>query len=299
MNILLAMIPAFFWGTTYAVTQSTLQDWPLPLLGALRALPAGIILLMIKPCLPKKSEWGIIFRLGMINIGVFFSLIFVMALTLPSAISAIGMVSLPVFAMTFDWLIHKKTPNKVQAFFGLLLIIFAWLLFNPKAIHLNYVGLLAMFGAIMCILCGSNMTKSLGQRMHWWTVLTWQLIIGGALLSFVAIINGLLSPEKYSYVIEHFQLNNALGLSWIIILNTALGYGLYVWLLQKMTVVDFTFAGIANPIAGITTGMFLLNETFSETQYLLMGSMILTSLMPQIIASSKYYFTTAPYQSAV
>lgn len=291
MNILLAMIPAFFWGTTYAVTQSTLQDWPLPLLGALRALPAGIILLMIKPCLPKKNEWGILLRLGMVNIGIFFCLIFVMALTLPSAISAVGMVSLPVFAMLFDWIVNKRSPNKIQALFGLVLVLLAWQLFNPSSIHLNYIGLLAMFAAIICILYGSSMTKSLGIRMHWWTVLTWQLIIGGMMLTITAVIHGFISPEKYTLVIAQFQLSNAIGLSWIIILNTALGYGLYVWLLQKMSVVDFTFAGIANPIAGITAGMFLLNETFSETQYLLMGSMILASLMPQIIASAKHYFT--------
>jgi len=292
MNILFAMVPAFFWGTTYAVTQSTLQDWPLPLLGALRALPAGLLLLLIKPSLPKPSEWGVMFRLGMVNIGIFFSLIFVMALTLPSAISAVGMVSLPVFAMLFDWVIHRRSPNKIQAFFGLLLVLLAWILFNPKTIHLDYIGLLAMVGAIVCILCGSNMTKSLGQRMHWWTVLTWQLIMGGLILTVAAMINGFISPEKYIQVITQFQSSNAIGLSWIIIPNTAFAYGLYVWLLQKMSVVDFTFAGIANPIAGITTGMFLLNEAFSETQYLLMGSMILTSLMPQIIASTKHYFAS-------
>jgi drug/metabolite transporter (DMT)-like permease len=299
MNVLLAMIPAFFWGTTYAVTQSTLQDWPLPLLGALRALPAGIILLMLKPCLPKKQEWSILFRLGMVNIGIFFCLIFVMALTLPSAISAVGMVSLPVFAMIFDWVVNKRNPNKIQAFFGLLLVLLAWLLFDPRTIHLNYIGLLAMFAAIICILYGSSMTKSLGIRMHWWTVLTWQLILGGGLLTVAAVIHGFISPEKYIHVINHFQLNNAIGLSWIIILNTALGYGLYVWLLQKMSVVDFTFAGIANPIAGIATGLFLLNETFNETQYLLMGSMILTSLMPQIIASTKSYFSSTAHHAAV
>ena len=52
MNILLAMIPAFFWGTTYAVTQYTLTDWPPLLLGALRALPAGLLLLLLKPSIP-------------------------------------------------------------------------------------------------------------------------------------------------------------------------------------------------------------------------------------------------------
>ena len=298
MNILLAMIPAFFWGTTYAVTKSTLPDWPLPLLGALRALPAGLILLMIKPSLPKKSDWGILFRLGMVNIAIFFSLIFVMALTLPAAISGVGMVSLPVFAMIYDWVINKRSPNKIQAFFGLLLVCLAWLLFNPTTIQLNYIGLLAMVGAILCILFGSSITKSLSTRIHWWSVLTWQLIIGGSVLTIASMVNGLLSPEKYLHVINNFQATNAVGLGWIIILNTAFGYGLYVWLLKRMSVVDFTFSGIANPVAGIVTGLFLLNESFTETQYLLMGAMILTSLMPQIFEKTKHYLSIRIDQQA-
>ena len=298
MNILLAMIPAFFWGTTYAVTKSTLPDWPLPLLGALRALPAGLILLMIKPSLPKKSDWGILFRLGMVNIALFFSLIFVMALTLPAAISGVGMVSLPVFAIIYDWVINKRSPNKIQTFFGLLLVCLAWLLFNPSTIQLNYIGLLAMVGAILCILFGSSITKSLSVRIHWWSVLTWQLIIGGSVLTIASMVNGFISPEKYLHIIDNFQASNAVGLGWIIILNTAFGYGLYVWLLKRMSVVDFTFSGIANPVAGIVTGLFLLNESFTETQYLLMGAMILTSLMPQILEKTKHYLSIRIDQQA-
>ncbi len=283
MNVLLAMIPAFFWGTTYAVTQFTLPDWPPLLLGALRALPAGLILLAIKPSLPKRGEWGLLFRLGFINIAAFFSLIFVMALTLPSAISGVGMISVPVFAMLFHWVISKRRPSLTQGIFGLILIGLAWLLFNPNSISLNPVGLLAMLAAISCIIVGSTITKALGDRIHWWTVLTWQLIIGGALLSVAAAIHAGFTPKAYSESLAQLNLNNVVGIGWIILLNTVLGYIMYVWLLQRMSVVDFTFGGIANPVAGIVSGMVLLGESFTPHQYLLMLSMIVASLMPQII----------------
>ncbi len=283
------MIPAFFWGTTYAVTKVALPDWPPLLLGALRALPAGLLLLLIKPNLPKKADWGILFQLSMINIAIFFSLIFVMALTLPSTISGVGMVALPVFAILYDWVVNKHSPNKTQAFFGLLLIILAWQLFDPNTINLNPAGLLAMLAALLCIVYGSSMTKSLGRRIHWWSILTWQLIIGGSILMVAAVINAFITPTDYLHAVQHFQLSNGLGLLWIIVLNTVIGYALYVWLLQKMSVVDFTFAGIANPVAGITVGILLLGESFTSTQYLLMGCMILASLMPQIIEIVKNY----------
>ncbi|MEZ9447999.1 DMT family transporter [Vibrio splendidus] len=283
MNILLAMIPAFFWGTTYAVTQFTLQEWPPLLLGALRALPAGLLLLAVKPTLPKKGEWQIIFTLGLINIATFFGLIFVMALTLPSAISGVGMISVPVFAMIFHWVVKKQRPHLIQALSGIGLITLAWVLFNPSQITLNPIGLGAMFAAIMCIVIGSSITKSLGNRMHWWKVLTWQLILGGTILFVASGVHAFIDPQPYVNAVTHFDTRNAMGLLWVIGLNTALGYGMYVWLLQRMSVVDFTFGGIANPVAGIVTGMVLMGESFTPVQYSLMTGMIVMSLLPQLI----------------
>ena len=50
------MIPAFLWGTTYAVTKYATPDWPPLLLGALRALPAGLLLLLIKPSFASRAS---------------------------------------------------------------------------------------------------------------------------------------------------------------------------------------------------------------------------------------------------
>ncbi|CAE6943695.1 of the drug metabolite transporter (DMT) superfamily [Vibrio sp. B1REV9] len=287
MNILLAMIPAFFWGTTYAVTQFTLPDWPPVLLGALRALPAGLLLLAIKPTLPKKRDWKVLVVLGTVNIALFFGLIFVMALTLPSAISGVGMISVPVFAMLFGWVIYQRRPNLVQATSGVVLIALAWFLFDPSSITLNPIGLMAMLAAIMCIVIGSSVTKSLGSKIHWWAVLTWQLILGGLILSIAVMVLASLNPDPYLLAVKYTSMTNLLGLLWVIVLNTALGYGLYVWLLQRMSVVDFTFGGIANPIAGILSGFILLGESFTAVQYSLMLGMIAMSLVPQFVVSMK------------
>ncbi len=287
MNILFAMIPAFFWGTTYAVTQYTLAGWPPLLLGALRALPAGLILLALKPTFPSRENWKPLITIGIVNIAAFFSLIFVMALTLPSAIAGVGMISVPVFAMAFHWIFNRSAPSKMHLTSGLLLVLLAWLLFDPKSIVLSPIGLIAMLAAISCIIFGSQLTKTLGGKIDWWTVLTWQLIIGGVALTLVTLIHGLVNPEPYLEAIASVNTTNVVGLVWITVLNTAFSYSLYVWLLQRMSIVDFTFGGIANPIAGIVCGGLLMNELYSLHQYSLMGGMILVSLLPQLIALMK------------
>lgn len=285
MNILLAMAAAFFWGTTYAVTQYSLEGWPPLLLGAIRALPAGLLLLLIKPSLPKGKDWVVLLRLGAINIALFFGLLFIMAQTLPSAISAMGMVYVPVFAMCFHWLVNKKKPAKLQLMSGALLVILAWQLFDPQKLQLNSVGLVAMLTAIGCIVIGSNLTQSLSNRIHWWTVLSWQLILGGSLLAILAALQATVYPAQYINAISNINNLNILGLSWLILLNTALAYGLYVWLLSRMTVVEFTFAGVSNPIAGILMGLLLMGESFNLHQYSLMAAIILTSLLSPLFAN--------------
>ena len=152
---------------------------------------------------------------------------------------------------------------------------------------LNPLGLLAMLAAIISIVIGSDVTKSLAKQMHWWQVLVWQLILGGVVLSVAALFDGVLNPERYLHALQHISLLNLGGLAWVILLNTALGYGLYVWVLQRMTVVEFTFGGIANPIAGIVFGMVLIGDGYRLTQYLLMAGMVAMSLLPQIVSGLK------------
>lgn len=288
MNVMLAMVAAFFWGTTYAVTQYSLEGWPPLLLGAIRALPAGLLLLAIKPNLPKRKSWPVLIRLGSLNIALFFSLLFVMAQTLPSAISGVGMISVPVFAMFFYWIFYKIRPTRIQILSGALLVLLSWLLFDPSSLTLNPLGLIAMVAAISCIVVGSNITKMLGNELHWWSVLCWQLIIGGTILTVAATTQAMLSPSQYIAAWNDFSLLNGLGLLWLILLNTVLAYTLYVWLLSRMSVVEFTFAGISNPIAGIIMGLILVNETFSTYQYTLMAFMILTSLLSPLLSAYSY-----------
>lgn len=283
MNIILAMIPAFLWGTTYSATQFTLDGWPPLLLGVLRAIPAGVLLLLIKPSLPTKTSWKPLLLIGAINIGVFFCCIFVMAQTLPSAISSVGMMGVPVVAMIIHWIVNGVTPSKLKIVCGLGLLVLAWQLFDPSSIPLNGVGLLAMALAMLCLIIGSMLTQKIGKNVHWWTIVTWQLIFGGMVLIPIALIHAAIHTDVYVQAMSTFSWKNMMGIVWISGFNTALGYGLYVWLIQRMSIVDFTFGGIANPVAGISCGIVLLNESYTAEQFLLMMAMIVTSLLPQVI----------------
>lgn len=278
------MIPAFLWGTTYAVTKYATPDWPPLLLGALRALPAGLLLLLLKPSLPTRSQWPSLLTLGAVNIALFFAFIFIMAVNLPAAIAGVGMVSVPVVALIYAWLTKGQRPAKIQAFCAMALVVLAWLLFDPAHVALNVLGVAALFGALLTIVIGSTLVQSLSVHIHWWVVLTWQLIIGGTILLLAAFIDGsLLHPEQYQVVFEPISALQYSALFWLIVPNTAIAYILYVWLLGRMTVAEFSFGTIANPIAGIVCAVLLINEQYQDWQYLLMFMMIVFSVLPQML----------------
>ncbi|WP_105189990.1 DMT family transporter [Pseudoalteromonas sp. T1lg48] len=282
MYIFLAMIPAFLWGTTYAVTKYAMPDWPPILLGALRALPAGLVLWLVKPSLPKVGQWRPLLLLALVNIALFFAFIFVMAVNLPAAIAGVGMVSVPVVALLYAWLVKGQRPAIIQAICALSLVFLAWLLFDPQEVSLTLIGMVALFASMLCIVVGSALVQKFSLHIHWWTVLTWQLILGGGLLACAAIVQALyFQPHAYAVLQEPIANQQWQAIVWLVLPNTAVAYSLYVWLLGRMSVVEFTFGTIANPIAGIVTAVLLLAETYQGWQYALMMAMIVFSVAPQ------------------
>ncbi|WP_319925231.1 hypothetical protein [Xenorhabdus littoralis] len=74
-NILLTALAPIVWGSTYIITTEVLPpDMPL-LASTIRALPAGILLLLICRTSPKGIWLFRIMVLGLLNIGAVFSYI--------------------------------------------------------------------------------------------------------------------------------------------------------------------------------------------------------------------------------
>src|SRR3546814_16800534 len=84
------MLAPCLWGSTYIVFSQTLPTGHPLLVGALRALPAGILLMMLGPGLPPRDKLVPLVILGLANIGLFFGLLFVSASRLPGGVGATG-----------------------------------------------------------------------------------------------------------------------------------------------------------------------------------------------------------------
>src|SRR5690606_38981081 len=87
-TLLLTAIAPTVWGTTYIVTTELLPGYSPMTVAMLRALLAGLFLLLIVRQLPKGTWWLRSFILGALNFSVFWSLLFVSAYRLPGGVAA-------------------------------------------------------------------------------------------------------------------------------------------------------------------------------------------------------------------
>src|SRR5690606_39314527 len=87
-DLLLTAIAPAIWGSTYLVTTEFLPDgYPLTV-AMLRALPAGLLLLLLVRRLPSGIWWGRALVLGALNFSVFWWMLFVAAYRLPGGVAA-------------------------------------------------------------------------------------------------------------------------------------------------------------------------------------------------------------------
>jgi len=255
MNYLIALSVPFLWGTSYAVIGSYLTDIPAPWLALLRALPAGIILLALKPkrCTLPLSQMLLI-SLG--NIALFFPLLMCAIYLLPGSVAGTLGATFPLVMMLFNWLIYKVKPNITSLACAIVGLIGVTMLLNPNT-DVNPLGVLAAFSAISIMSITSIWMKRL-VISDVLNVSAWQLITGGMLmLPFAYLQSGPLEPPS----LEMWP-----ALIWLIGLNTAYGYWAWVRSLKLLGTETMGVFSLLNPMVAVLLGVLLMGEHLDSLQ---------------------------------
>ncbi|MFF4816545.1 EamA family transporter [Kitasatospora sp. NPDC001309] len=256
-----ALAPAA-WGTTYLVTTQLLPEGRPLLLAALRALPAGLLLLLIGRKLPKGRWWGRAAVLGMLNIGLFFPLTFVGAYRLPGGVAAtIGAIQ-PLLVAGLSVGVLRVRPGRRALLAGLVGVAGVALLVLKSGAKLDGIGIAAMVTAIGLMATGTVLTRRWG-RPEGATMIdltAWQLLAGSVFLVPLAVlVEG--APPALSTA-------NLAGFAYLGLLSTALGYVLWFRGIERLGAGPVSFLGLVNPVVATVGGLVVLGQTLTPWQVL-------------------------------
>ena len=186
-NVFLTALAPAVWGSTYIVTTELLpEDYPITA-AMLRALPAGLLLLLIVRSLPR-GRWAFrAFVLGALNFSVFWWLLFVSAYRLPGGVAAtIGAVQ-PLIVLALARHMLDQAISMTALIAGLIGVLGVALLVLTPAATLDGIGILAALGGAASMALGTILTKTWQPPVSPLTFTAWQLTAGGILLLPMAV----------------------------------------------------------------------------------------------------------------
>ena len=225
-DIVITAIAPVAWGSTYLVTETFLPpDRPL-FDAAMRALPAGLVLLAFRRRLPHGDWWWKAVVLGICNIGMFFPLIFLAAYQLPGGLAATLQATSPLAVMALAWLAIGERPGTVRILSALVGLVGVGLLVMRTPGDVSTLGLLAAFGSVLVSALGFVLVKRWPAPVDMLTLVSWQLVVGGAVLVPVFLLVEGAPP--------HLGVGNVAGLLWLATAGTAIAYACWFRGLGRM-----------------------------------------------------------------
>lgn len=258
-TVLTAMAPTI-WGSTYIVTTQLLpQGFPLTV-SVLRALPAGLLLLVLTRRLPQVSWIGRLLVLGALNFAVFWALLFIAAYRLPGGVAAtLGAVQpLIVLFLARAILGSALTLGSLFAAFSGIFGV-GLLILGPEA-RLDTVGIIAALLGALSMGAGVVLTKKWQPSVSPLTFTAWQLTAGGLLLLPAALIMEPSLPRP--------TIGNLAGLTWLSLMGAAFTYFLWFRGIEKLGPALVTPLGFLSPLSAVLLGWVILDQTLSGPQIL-------------------------------
>jgi len=255
--LLTALAPAI-WGSSYIVTTEFLANLHPIAISLLRALPAGLILLLLVRELPRGIWIPRMFLLGALNFSIFWSLLFFSAHRLPGGVAAI-LGALQPFIVIFAARGLLGTPVRMLSILATLAGIFgiALLLLTPDA-QLDALGIVAGLLGAASMAMGTVMSRYWHPPVPTLTFTAWQLTAGGILLIPVAFVAqagvGALTTE------------NLWALAYLGLVGAAVTYIIWLNGIAKLQPNAVAILGYLSPLTATALGWYFLGESLNATQ---------------------------------
>lgn len=261
----LTALAPIVWGSTYLVTTEMLPAGVPLTLAMLRALPAGLLLMLFLRKRPKGIWWLRVAILGALNFSLFWWLLFIAAYRLPGGVAAtVGAVQPLVVLFLSHWLLNNRlsSVSVIASVTGIVGV--AILLLTPSA-ALDTLGIIAGLAGAFSMAAGTVLSRRWHPPVSALTFTAWQLTAGGAILLPFAL--------GFEPALPPLTTLNIVGLGYLTLIGGALTYALWFRGLAILGPSSVASLGFLSPVSAVILGWLYLNQQLSMLQFI--GMMVI------------------------
>ncbi|MFG0230274.1 EamA family transporter [Achromobacter sp. 413638] len=272
-DLLLTSAAPAIWGSTYVVTTLMLPPGIPLTVAMLRALPAGLLLLLFVRQLPQGVWWPRVFLLGALNFSVFWAMLFVAAYRLPGGVAATLGAIQPLLVIALARLLLGAPVRGLAvlaAAAGLGGV--ALLVLTPKA-ALDPVGVAAGLASAASMALGTVLSRRWQPPVSALTFTSWQLTAGGILLAPAALLAEPALPA--------FSLLNVAGIAYLGLIGAALTYVLWFRGVARLEPAVVSSLGFLSPVTAVLLGWGVLGQSLSAAQLVGMAVVVASVWLSQ------------------
>ena len=248
---LTALAPAI-WGSSYLVTTEFLPDGYPITIAMLRALPAGLLLLLIVRQLPNHHWWSRVFLLGAFNFSIFWALLFVAAYRLPGGVAATVGAIQPLVVIFLAHAILRSPIFGLPVLAAIAGVLGVALLVLTAEASLDSIGVAAGLGGALSMAAGTVLSRKWQPPVSLLTFTAWQLTAGGLLLLPFALW---LEPP-----LPPLSTTNLLGFTYLGLIGAALTYVLWFRGISRIEPAAISTLGFLSPVTALILGWWVLDQ---------------------------------------
>jgi len=288
------------WGSTYLAIQKAVHGFPPLLMGALRFLASGLLLLTW--CKLKGEQVFVKTNVrdsaisGVLLLFVGNGIVIWVEQFMPTSMVAITLSSAPLWFIVLDKSKWKENFRSKSTIAGLIIGFAGIILLFGENINIAFSsgGNKAEIGGL-ALLCVGSIAWSAGSlyskyHSHGGSVsvsAAWQMLAAGAAFVPLSLMRG----EAQHLNWQGIPAESWLAIGYLITFGSILGFSAYVWLLQVRPATQVSTHAYVNPVVAVLLGILFAGERISWVQItglaIILGSVLLINLVKYRSGSSK------------